>query len=365
MIRVLFIIPNAMDRGGIETFAITYFKHMNSKEFKFMFCQLSSENKGVFDDYILENGGEVSYITTKSNRIKALKKELSNVICEFKPDIVHVHGDVSCTRVYIALYLLKMKNVIAHSHNTSSLDKSFLLPIKKFLAKKLSSVHMACSIPAGKWLFGNSIKKSNFYFIHNAIETSKFVFNESNRVTIRSKYHIADDCLLIGCVGHLIDSHKNQRFLINLLSKMNNGSKLMLIGGGRDIEMLKSFAKMNDVFDNVIFVGSVQDTSPYYSAFDVFCLPSHFEGISIACIEAIANGLSPIVSNNVPIASGFEKRETALEIDNGGFYIWIKAIKQSQKAKRIKDDTVLKNGFDIESESLRLEQIYKKMVGQS
>ena len=50
----------------------------------------------------------------------------------------------------------------------------------------------------------------------------------------------------------------------------------------------------------VVFLGQQTDMEACYSAMDLFILPSVFEGIGIALLEAQANGLYSLASQQVP-----------------------------------------------------------------
>lgn len=47
-------------------------------------------------------------------------------------------------------------------------------------------------------------------------------------------------------------------------------------------------------------VGSKTNTEDYYQAMDIFVFPSLWEGLGIVAIEAQANGLPCILSENIP-----------------------------------------------------------------
>ena len=96
---------------------------------------------------------------------------------------------------------------------------------------------------------------------------------------------------------------KNQSFLLDVFAKYhqnNSKSKLMIINDGPLFEELKTKANNLNITDSVIFVGPKSDLYRYYSAFDVFTLPSLYEGLGIVLVEAQANGLNCIASTNVP-----------------------------------------------------------------
>jgi D-inositol-3-phosphate glycosyltransferase len=81
-------------------------------------------------------------------------------------------------------------------------------------------------------------------------------------------------------------------------------SRLLVVGGtpGRDreIDRLRSISERLGVQDNVSFVGAVDQAElpTYFSAADVFVLPSHYESFGLVALEAMACGL-PVVASRV------------------------------------------------------------------
>lgn len=51
--------------------------------------------------------------------------------------------------------------------------------------------------------------------------------------------------------------------------------------------------------NNVIFAGMQNDASSYYSAMDMIVFPSLWEGLPLSILEAQANGLHCIISDNI------------------------------------------------------------------
>ena len=81
-------------------------------------------------------------------------------------------------------------------------------------------------------------------------------------------------------------------------------TRLLVVGGApgrdREIERLKSIAEGLGLQDRVSFVGAVDQTElpTYFSAADVFVLPSHYESFGLVALEAMACGL-PVVASRV------------------------------------------------------------------
>jgi D-inositol-3-phosphate glycosyltransferase len=82
--------------------------------------------------------------------------------------------------------------------------------------------------------------------------------------------------------------------------------KLLIIGGddppGREQERLQDMAQRLGIGESVIFAGSLpQEELPfYYSAADVFALPSHYESFGMVGLESLACG-TPVVATDVGV----------------------------------------------------------------
>lgn len=119
---------------------------------------------------------------------------------------------------------------------------------------------------------------------------------------IRSQY--GSDLLI--AVGRLV-YYKGFEYLIRAMASVPKG-RLLLIGDGPERETLQRIAYSCGVANRVVFLGSVPDTAPYYSASTLFVLPSvaRSEAFGIVQIEAMAAGLPVIntgLDSGVPFVS--------------------------------------------------------------
>lgn len=106
--------------------------------------------------------------------------------------------------------------------------------------------------------------------------------------------------LRILCVGRLIE-RKGQQYLLPALRKLLDrglSATLILAGAGDNDEELRRLAANLAVENHVEFLGFVSrgDIPDLYRNADIFALPSFFEGMSNALLEAIASGLPVIVT---------------------------------------------------------------------
>lgn len=123
------------------------------------------------------------------------------------------------------------------------------------------------------------------------------------RAALASEWGIRDDERVILYVGR-IEPLKGIDILLRALPMLEHDGavRALIVGGNPDndveTERLKSLAAELGIADSVTFTGSVpQAVLPtYYSAADVFTLPSHSESFGLAPLEAMACGTPAVVS---------------------------------------------------------------------
>lgn len=299
MIKILHIVPN-MNVGGLETFIMNIYRNIDRNKIQFDFIEHYKE-ESFYDKEIRELGGKIYHFSLRNdNNIIKYIIELNNFYKTHKEyKIIHCHMSSIGFINFIVAKINKIKVRIAHSHNSST-EKTIKGKIKRLMMlpyKYVSTINYACSSESGKYLFG----KKKFEFIPNAVDTDKFKFSKYNRIQIRKKFDIDDATVVIGHIGRF-NIQKNHEFIIDMFKKYNfihPNSKLMLIGNGELYNKIKAKVKEMNLEKNVIFTGVVNETWKYYSAFDIFILPSFFEGLPVVGVEAQCNGIKCLFANNI------------------------------------------------------------------
>lgn len=100
--------------------------------------------------------------------------------------------------------------------------------------------------------------------------------------------------LLVVCVGRLC-RQKGQDVLLQAWPSVLRrvpGVRLVLVGDGPEEERLRQLAP-----EGVLFAGAVTDTVPWYQAADLVVLPSRWEGMALAPLEAMACGRPVVVTD--------------------------------------------------------------------
>ena len=214
---------------------------------------------------------------------------------------------------------------------------------------------------AGRWLFGNSVYDKNMvYLLNNAIDLNKFEFDENNRISIRNELKISNDTLVIGHIGRFVEQ-KNHRYLIDIfdeVNKINDNSILLLAGQGPLEKEMKDIINKRGLTNKVIFLGQRKDAFKLYHAFDIFVLPSLYEGLPVVGVEAQASGLKCLFSNDMTRETKVLESSTFLSILDSP-KIWAEEITKKcdiERKKAIEEMRI--KGYDITVEANKLEDYY-------
>lgn len=303
--------------GGIETLIMTYFRQLVHKDIVFDFIDIYGDGL-AFDNEIQSLGGKIYHTPNyKKHPIKA-RRAISKIINDNEYKVIHVNMLSAANLLPLIVAKRAGCIVFAHSHNSSveGFLRAFLHNRNLHKLRRMNVVRLACGKAAGEWMWGDL----EYEIIPNAIIADKFSFSASNRQQIRNMLDIAKNDFVIGFVGRLA-AQKNPFYLVDIIcavkQRAKRNIKLLIVGDGVLRNDVLLYATERSVIKDIVFVGSQNDTSVYYSAMDCFVLPSLYEGFPIVGVEAQANGLpcfvSEYVTHDIKIADSLR----FLSLDNG------------------------------------------------
>lgn len=263
--------------------------------------------------YELTNMGVNVYVSSVSqSRCSYLKdcRDLNILMKKNNYEIIYINTG-SVIFEALNLYLAKMNNIpkrIAHSHGSTTSEfkrenifKRFCYYVPRKIIRHNATSFIACSMIAGNSLYGKELMSEKGCIVRNGIDVSKFTFCESFRNKIRKTHKIEDSTFVVGLVANFIPV-KNHLFLLKVFSEVIYtipDSMLLLIGKGNEEQNIIATAKELGVYENIIFAGSVMNANEYYSAMDVFVMPSFHEGLPYVGVEAQASCLPCIFSDSI------------------------------------------------------------------
>ena len=375
-IRVLHII-SVMDRGGIETFLMNIYGKIDRSKVQFDFLA-TREQQGVFDEKILSLGGKV-FTIPHINKVGLLQYG-KNVINFFKDHndykIVHCHMN---TWSGFFLPLAKKCHIpirIAHSHTTQNAPfpktigeakEYFFKKFMKLFIKNGATHYFACGYEAGECLYGKSLNDTAVTIVKNGVDTEAIRYQAKTAEKIRKSLNIATDTLVVGHVGSM-RTVKNHVFLLDIfaaLQKRVPNSILCLVGDGNLRPFLEDRVAATSLTEQVRFLGIRDDVYNLLQGFDVFVMPSLFEGFPVSVVEAQGAALTCIISDSITheVDMGMDLI-SFVGLDQSPEY-WAEMVLNSRNVDRaMSTDQLMALGYDSQTTANWLERFYRSAVNK-
>ena len=347
----------SLHRGGAETMIMNYYRAFDKS-----LCQMDFVIHKRFDnDYCAEAAsyGAKIILLDRPREIGALKyiKKLFNAIkTNGSYDTIHIHTNYQAFLSIIAAKLAGIKKIVVHSH-TTVFAKKYLI-INRVVMRLCNVERIGCGELAGKAFFG----KSKFTVINNAIDVSKFR-NSQNQDHAEIKKERFGEHVVIGHLGRF-HPQKNHEFLIEIMKRLVVADKnivLALYGEGEREQEIRDLVQKAALSDNVLFMGTTNDVITAYKTFDIFVLPSLYEGFPVTLVEAQLSGVKTLASDKISKECDLKVgllKFLPLNVDE-----WAERIQEvlkqgNPKAIQISDEIL--DNYDVNIQWKKLYEIYKK-----
>lgn len=276
-------------------------------------------NKFIYDEenkIIYLPGIKTGIYGTKLTGIYS--KKAMKIIRNWNLDVIHSQTEFSIG--YFSRIVAKKLNIpVVHTYHTLYEDyvhyvthgyfnnaaKKLAIKITKYYCEKHCD-ELIVPTEKIKELFINKYNiKKNINVIPTGIDIDKFSLNnkmKENITKIKAKYNLSDDDFLIGSVGRIAPEKSFDKLISTMttLVKENKNIKLMLVGGGPDIDNLKELTKKLNLTNNVIFTDKIlYDQVPsYYNLFNVVASFSKTETQGLTIIEGLASSKPTLCIND-------------------------------------------------------------------
>lgn len=294
---------NRMDSGGIEAVVMNYYRHVDRDRIQFDFYFAADSAFPQREE--LERLGAGIFLVPSYSHPLAYHRALCRAFKAGDYTIVHAHLSTMSVFALFAAWCAGVPVRICHNHTTAhwgegkkTLLKYILRPFNKLFATD----YFACGEKAGRWMYGNRcFDAGRVHVMPNAIDTKKFEYDQAARIRLREELKIPQDAFVVGHVGRFM-YQKNHPFLLQVFKeilRLRENAFLLLVGEGELQETIRQSVREQSLEGKVIFTGARQDVSKLYSAMDVFCLPSFYEGLPVVALEAQANGLPCVFSDRI------------------------------------------------------------------
>jgi glycosyltransferase involved in cell wall biosynthesis len=293
---------------GVQRVTLDELERLDSKQFTpYIICKEpgpmteEAESKDITCFY---SSGLMRAVSPKNDLLAFW--QLYRLFRKYRFDVVHSHSSKTGVIGRVAAKLAGVPMITHTVHGfafpaaNSTLEKWIFFAMEWLGTKcshKIICLHEADRDIAKKKL-GASDKQLEV--LANGVDTTKYAPpSVDEKETMRQQLGIAEDAVILGMVGRLWRQKNPQVFVdaaINLLSQ-NVDAHFVLVGDGELKTTLEEKVKQAGFTDNIHFLGWRNDTPQVLKALDVFVLPSLWEGMPLAILEAQSTGLPCVVSN--------------------------------------------------------------------
>jgi glycosyltransferase involved in cell wall biosynthesis len=298
-INILHII-STLHVGGVENQLALILGKYDRRKLSPLVCSLS--DKGEIGREIKESGIEVIPLKKLGHQFNwTIVRDIYKLIKTRDVKIVRTHQYHANLYGRLAAWLAKVPCIVASVHNVYTQDKKLHRRIiNRFLSGFTDRVVAVSETVKRDIVKYDGLRADKVTVIYNGIDAQRF-FNISGN-SIRANLGIPLEAHVVGTVGRLT-IQKGQRYLIDAVAMLKEKFPqiaLLIVGDGPMRDDLQNCAKTLGIDKNAIFLGTRRDIPQLLSAMDIFVLPSLWEGLGTALIEAMASGKAVIATDIAP-----------------------------------------------------------------
>lgn len=305
-IRVLQV-TGSLRIGGLENVAMNLLRHCDKAKYSMDFL-VYGDTVEPLEAEVAALGGQVFHIPYPHEGIFRYIQQMKRVMREYGPyDVVHAHSLFNSGFVMKAAFELGIPIRVSHGHSDrrkvkTKFFRNMYNSYMRALINRYATKRFACSEGAGKYLYGDACRK-DIYIVKNGVDVEKFRFDPEKRLAIKQEFGW-ENCKIIGHIGRLAQV-KNQKKIIDVFYhayQQDPSVRLLIAGDGELKDALQQQIDGLGLTEVAKLAGTRRDVPALLSAFDVYMMPSFYEGVSVSLIEAQVSGVHCLVSSNAASA---------------------------------------------------------------
>ena len=260
---------------------------------------------------------EIPMVRERSlSKDRAHSAELTRLIRELQPDLVHTHSSKAGALGRRAARAAGCDAVVHTPHTYSFLFGEMFGPLKRWIFKqverrlsRMAKLVVAVSESEAKTMCASGVvDPGQVRVVANGIDPAPYMRAEP-KAPLGS-----DGGRLKALVCGLLNVAKGQDLAIAALAQPGcEGVELWIAGEGEELQSLERLAESLGVADRVLFLGHREDVPELMRGAELLLLPSRWEGMPYVVLEGAAAGL-PVLGTPV---------DGARELLEGGQRGWI------------------------------------------
>lgn len=227
------------------------------------------------------------------------------IVRKVRPNVVHLHtgGATGGFAVIAATRLVSRASVVITEHDVPHEHRPLVDRIGRHLIDRYAHGVVAVSRRNANIRAERAGAPDAFFAVYNGITVPEpgDEQRQRNRADIRASFGIADDAVVLGSVVRLAEGKGMHTFLeAYSLAERPAGTRLLLVGEGPLKDSLVAQAEALGINDEITWAGHQREPLRFMHAMDAFCLAVPAGSMSIALLEAMAEGLPCVITFGGP-----------------------------------------------------------------
>ncbi len=294
----LIMLTSVLDRRGGERIILMLALGLDPRRYDVQVVCLRAQ--APFLQEFTERGVKVTVLGMKKYFELRPLIELYRIFRRERPDLVHTHLYRDAVYGRPIARLAGVRGVVSTLQNSyvwRSRPQLFLDGLTSIFADRITVVSEAVKKFARE---REHMSAAKLVTVYNAIDHQRFRVAPEVRERVRRELGIAENRIAIGSTGALT-RQKGFTYLLQAVPAVTRAHpevRFFIAGEGElEEELLRQRDRLG-LKDQVIFLGFRSDIPELLAAFDIFVLPSLYEGLPVSLVEAMAAG-RPIVTTDV------------------------------------------------------------------
>lgn len=360
-VRALHLV-GSMNRGGVESWMMALLRHADRRVLAIDLLS-TADRPALYDDEVRALGAGLFHLTPTSP-LTYRARFLELLYAGGPYDVVHSHIHFFSGWPLLAARQAGVPVRAVTSHiDSRPLDRraSPRRRVYQGAMRRLVQVganrKMAVSPEAAAALYGEGWKRGGVSIERLGLDLSGLRAAAPREETRRELGLPASEPVFLN-VGRL-DPAKNHLFLLDVfaafLARHGHGH-LLLAGEGPEREAIERHRAARNLTDRVHLLGSRSDVPRLLHAADAFILPSLYEGLSLAFVEAQVAGVPCIIAGHLTPESRLPGAFYLTPELTDDLSVWVGALEQAVAAGRHPGDG---SAFEIGTNIRDLLRIYR------
>lgn len=359
-VNVLIIVTEAIG-GGVERLIYDQMHYYNKERFNLHVITL---REGYLEKEFSSTPAKYGCLHARKRICFRAITKLIHYIEKNNIDIVHTHLYLPDIYGFILKALVPHIKLFTTKHNTNQFRKNPFWGLLDNLLSMPAACIIAVSQSVKQFISKyEHISPQRIKVIYHGVDVNRFRPAADNARTRRS-IGLKPNDFVVGIVGRITEQ-KGHKYLFDAIAELRkkiSNIRLLVVGVGELEQELGEYSSKLGLQKSIMFLGYRKDTPRLYSAMDVLCLPSVYEGLGLVLVEAM-------LCNTITVATNVDGITEIIKDGINGFLvppadskalakILIKIFKHEYKTEMLAEGRKTAMCFDYRNNLKKIESEY-------